>query len=141
MTQNLQLAKSVHGMGQLPETRGKRAKSIRDDLGDEQEPFAERFNARARTLGLDAELDQWKVSRTEKGRRPITLDDAVVFASLDPKQRGLEWFAMGEAAVVRGPATQGELEQMLGTRNLAPRDVSRAGKSAAKKAAGGKRQR
>ena len=115
-------------MGHPGETRGDRARSIRELLGIDQAPFAERFNAKARELGVDAELDQWKVSRSEKGRRPITLDDAVAWASLDPLRRGVEWLATGHMslAVSRGPRTQAELDQQLGMpegETLAPRDI------------------
>lgn len=108
--QNLQLSQSVTFWGQMTETPGDRLKLVREGRGEDQDTFAERFNAAAKRYGLRARMDKTKLSRTENGRE-ISLDEAVVFMSLDAERRTLVWLALGrdyETRPVNGD-TEGDL--------------------------------
>lgn len=76
------------------ETQGDRVKAVREARAEDQETFAKQFNAAATRHGYRVGMDKTKLSRTENGRE-ISLDEAVVFMSLDPKKRDLLWLATG----------------------------------------------
>lgn len=76
------------------ETQADRVKAIRESRGEDQEAFARHFNDAATRYALRVRMDKHKLSRTENGRE-ISLDEAVIFMSLDPKKRDLLWLATG----------------------------------------------
>ena len=67
--------------------------------------FVERLNSTAKALGLEPKYKYYTVSRIES-RGAIDFETAAVYVALDPKQRGWEWFVLGNAGV---PKIQPEL--------------------------------
>lgn len=84
------------------EHRSQRAKEIRDSLGDRQEDFALRLTAAAKTLGLPLRYAPGDISKIENEYRRISIEDATVYAYVDPKKRGWTWVPYGV------PLTKGE---------------------------------
>lgn len=93
-----------------PPTRGLRIKAIREAIGCDQEAFARLLTeeAKRRQIGdFDEEAqtyDRTTVSKMEKGRRDVSLTDAVLAAALDPKGRTAEW--IGGAAELKSPRSR-----------------------------------
>lgn len=87
--------------------RGQRLYLIRLACGDgvKNPMFIDDFVALVeRTTGH--RYDPAAISRSENGKRDITVDDAIRFAAVDPKQRGKAWLAFGDdepLAVVEVP--------------------------------------
>lgn len=75
--------------------RAQRVADIRSELGMTGEEFAEELTREARRRNLPWRYDRSEISRLERGSRTIMLDDALLIVSLDPLQRGLEWFVTG----------------------------------------------
>lgn len=77
-------------------SRGTRVFEVRKALGPSprrplsQDAFAERLTAvgQGRYYGPE-------ISLMEQGKKPLTLTDIAVIASVDPQQRGREWLAWG----------------------------------------------
>lgn len=86
-----------------PPSRGLRIKAIREAIGCDQEEFARRMNEQATRLNIDEEAsyDRTTISKMEKGRRDVSLTDAVLAAALDPKKRTAEW--IGGRAELKPP--------------------------------------
>lgn len=89
-------------------TIGLRAYAIRRALGPDARrelstrAMAEKLNATAAELGIDARYDSSVVTRIETGqRKQVTLDDVAVYAAVDPKRRGREWMGWGPASAMR----------------------------------------
>lgn len=75
--------------------RAQRVAEIRSELGMTGEEFAEELTREARRRNLPWRYDRSEISRFERGSRAIMLDDALLIVTLDPRQRGLEWFVTG----------------------------------------------
>lgn len=84
----------------MSETRGARAKLIREKLGLDQDQMAAVLTAEAERAGIPKRYDRTAISKLEKGRRDVSLDDAVVYAAVDPERRGMAWLATGPAKAV-----------------------------------------
>lgn len=76
-------------------TRGGRFKAVRKALGLTGDVFAARLNDAAELIGLPRYWTGPKVTNTEKGRRDISAEDAVIVQHLDPEGRGWTWIMFG----------------------------------------------
>ena len=76
-----------------PLTRGLRMKAVREARKVEQDEFAVLMTRAAETAGYEIVYDRTMISKTENGRRDVSLTDAILAASLDPLKRGVEWIA------------------------------------------------
>jgi hypothetical protein len=75
--------------------RGERAKQIRELLGHNGDQMADALNRKAKEIGVMTRYDKTKVSRIETGAANLSGEDAVLWASLDPKGRGVPWLVAG----------------------------------------------
>lgn len=76
--------------------RGARVANVREALALTGEEFAKRLNAAAKARGLRATYDKGKVSRMESGSRKLTAEEIAIVATLDPKERGVDWLVFGD---------------------------------------------
>ena len=80
----------------MSENRGERVYSIRRALGPDPRTemalreFAELLNERAGKVVFDAS----ELSKIERGKRKLSIDAAVLIASVDPLNRGFTWLAI-----------------------------------------------
>lgn len=117
--------------------RGDRARIIRVGLGLDQAQMAERLNVEVGRLGHRGRYDRTAISKLENGRRDLSLDDAVVYAAVDPARRGIGWLATG-AREVMGATTPGSVANRRG-RPATARELGLDTETpASKKKAGGK---
>jgi transcriptional regulator with XRE-family HTH domain len=84
--------------------RGERAKQIREALHMNGDQMAEAINQKAHELGLVVPAyDKTRVSRVETGAARLSGEEAVLWAAVDPKRRGVPWLVAG-LPVERGSA-------------------------------------
>lgn len=83
-------------------TRGGRFAAIRAELGVSGIVYAERLNDAAEGMGLPRYWTGPKVTNTEKGKRDLSTEDALIVAKVDPRNRGWTWPMYGV------PLKQGE---------------------------------
>ena len=76
-------------------SRGQRLRQIRETYNETQPVFAKRLNAEAKRRGYPQRYYDVSVSRIEMGS--MTFEDATVWLSLDPLERGWGWFVLGAA--------------------------------------------
>lgn len=92
-------------MGPLPTEIGQRIYEIRRDLSPDprhempQRTFAALLNRKAAELFADEKVrpryDSSVVTRLEKGRRRVTVQDVTIVAAVDPEARGELWIGWG----------------------------------------------
>ena len=75
-------------------------REIREAREETQTEFAAELNRVAASLELPASYDFSEVSKRETARKRLVVEDFMVLALLDPKQRGALWVAFGKAVVV-----------------------------------------
>lgn len=85
------------GGGTSADTPGQRLYQIRLALGDgvKNAMRIEDFVALVKRV-TGATYDPSAISRTENGGRKLTLEDAPIFAAVDPRHRGRNWLAWGD---------------------------------------------
>lgn len=81
------------------QSRSERVKALQKLLGFEKKSgaFVVELNRIATELGLPPSWSPARLSKMRTAVQDLSLEDAAVFAALDPKERGWEWIAFGEA--------------------------------------------
>jgi hypothetical protein len=75
----------------VADTVGDRMKAIRITIGGSL-----RNEISQEALGALVGWDKFKVSRLERGAQPLSRDDAIALAKVDPQNRGPSWLMFGE---------------------------------------------
>lgn len=75
--------------------RGARFREMREALGLKQSEMAERLNAVAASLGLDARYDGQAVSVRETGRVGLKIEDYAIASFIDPARWSWMWLPFG----------------------------------------------
>lgn len=94
--------------------RADRFRQIREALDITQPQFAERLNAIALQLGLDADYTQLNISQRETARLELDAEDYAVVSSIDPLKWSWEWLAFGRK-LIRGTKAGGGRVAKTGT--------------------------
>lgn len=89
----------------MPESRGDRLRLVREALGLKQDEMALRLQAASDARGFEERYSASEVSRLEKGRSPISVDDLILYAEMDPEHRGIGWLATGTREVAAFPVS------------------------------------
>jgi hypothetical protein len=79
------------GRRAVADTVGDRMKAIRITIGGSL-----RNEISQEALGALVGWDKFKVSRLERGAQPLSRDDAIALAKVDPQNRGPSWLMFGE---------------------------------------------
>jgi transcriptional regulator with XRE-family HTH domain len=82
-------------MGATSADRAARVREIRAALGVTQPEFADRLNAAAAELGLDARYTPLSISQRETDRLALDIEDYVILTHVDPDHRSIAWLAFG----------------------------------------------
>ena len=81
----------------MDDSLGDRVFEVRKALGDKRKPLSQEAFAALLTERGEKVYYGPDFSNVERNKKPLTLEDVAVIASVDPERRGKLWLGWGEA--------------------------------------------